>query len=145
MTPILLMKAIQDFLQTELAHDVTTVPAVHLGYLPQKNADTIHKEEFPFIIVRPQEGVDAMEGTKATILLLFATKSEDNEGFLAVLNLMERVRIKLLKKRVLDGKFRLELPFKWKFYDEQAHPEWFGEATTVWTMPSVQEEVDYGC
>jgi hypothetical protein len=144
MTPILLMKAVKAFLEQELGGDATTVPAVHLGYLPEKTAANRLNEEYPFILLRPQEGEDTEDGYRVKLLMLFATKADDEAGFLDVLNLMERIRIKLLKKRLVDSRFRLEMPYKWKFYDEQAEPEWFGEAVTTWTLPHVLEEVDYG-
>lgn len=145
MTTILLMQALKLFLQSELAGDVTTVPNVHLGYLPEKTAENRQQEEYPFILLRPIEGEGTEEQYRVKLLLLFATKSDDDSGFLDVLNLMERVRIMLLKKRLIDNRFYMEMPYKWKFYDEQAQPEWFGEAVTTWSLPHVQEEVDYGC
>lgn len=144
MTPILLMMAVKDFLEHELRNDATTVPAIHLGYLPEKTAANRLNEEYPFILLRPQDGEDTESQYQVKLLMLFATKSQDEAGFLDVLNLMERVRIKLLKQRLIDGRYHLEMPYKWKFYDEQAEPEWFGEAVTTWTLPHVQEEVDYG-
>lgn len=142
MTTVLLMKAIQAFLQAELADDVTTVPSIHLGFLPQKTHATIEIPEFPFIIIRPLEGQDEVSNNKTHIKLLFGTESPDNDGFMDVLNLMERVRISLLKVGVLDSRYAIERPYKWKFYDEQPFPEWVGEAMTLWTLPTIIQEVE---
>lgn len=141
MTVILVMRAIKSFLDAELAGDVSTVPAVHLGFLPTKTHENMNEKEFPFIIIRPLEG-EVTDSNRTQIRLLFGTESQDDDGFMDVLNLMERVRIALLKKRVIDHRYRLETPYKWKFYEEQPSPEWIGEATTQWTLPMVLEEVE---
>lgn len=143
MNVVLALQSLKKFIESELEGDVTTVPAVHIGYLPKKTHVNVEENEFPFVILRPLEGEDSDHETGfATIKLLFGTKSDDDEGFIDVLNVMERVRIALLKKRVLDQRYRLELPYKWKFHEEQPEPEWIGEATTKWLLPTVHEEVE---
>lgn len=140
MTVVLLMKAIESFLEQELAGNVSTVPAIHLGYLPKKTKDTLNAPEFPCILIRALKGFDE-DASRPKIKLFFATESEENDGFLELMNLMERVRIALLRKGCLDQRFRLERPYEWEIYEEQAEPVWIGEALTQWTMPTVLEEV----
>lgn len=141
MTVLLALRAIKSFLEGELSGDITVKPAIHIGFLPQKNRENANESEYPFIIVRPMDCEDA-EFNSTTIKLIFGTKAEDDEGYQDCLNIMERTRIALLKKRILDQRYRLETPYKWKFFEEQPHPEWIGEAVTRWTLPTVIEEVE---
>ncbi|WP_052087647.1 hypothetical protein [Paenibacillus wynnii] len=141
-TPILLLRAIKEFIQQTVEGDVQMSPSIHVGYLPQRNKDNLQDSEFPFILVRPGVGEDQQDNSKVTIKLIFGAKAEDDEGFMDLLNTMEQIRIALLRKRIINNRFKLELPYKWEFFDEQPYPEWYGIATTVWTLPSIQEEVE---
>lgn len=135
MTTVLLLNAIKQFLDSLLADNVTTVPEVHLGYLPQKTAQSIKDPIYPCIVVRVLEGEETAENNQVTIRLLFSTTSIEDDGFLETLNLMERVKNALLNQRVLDGRFEIDYPYKWKFFEEQAQPEWFGEAIVKFSLP----------
>lgn len=141
MTPALLLMAIQHFLSETLADNVVTIPAVHIGYLPSKTASNRDQPEYPFIIVRALEG-KVTDEHKVKVKLLFGTKSNDDEGYLDVLNLVERVRIAILRSGVLERKYRLdnEQPLMWKLYEEQPQPEWVAEATMTWLLPTIREE-----
>jgi hypothetical protein len=140
MTVVLLMRAIKAFIEAELVGDVSIVPAVHIGFLPHKTREKLDVPEFPCIIVRALEGSDE-DSSQPTIKLFFGVETQEEDGFLHLVNLMERVRIALLRKGILDNRYRLERPYKWKVYEEQADPVFIGEATTTWTMATVLEEV----
>lgn len=143
MTPVMLMMAIKDFLKKELADDAATIPAVHLGALPSKNAENRNDPVFPLIIVRPMEGDGDDKESRAQVKLLFGTQSEDDSGFIDVLNLMERVRILLMKQRIIDKKFRIESNWKWQFLEDQPEPQWICQAVTTWTLPPIRQEVKH--
>lgn len=147
MSPVLLMHALRTFLETGLAGGLLPVPMIHVGCLPDVKSEETPNEERPLILILPQEGEDVKEQYRVKILLQFAAKSREGAGVLDVLNLMERVRILLLETRLLNKCFSLEMPYQWKLYDEQIQMQtgWFGEAVTVWTLPHVMEEVEYGC
>lgn len=143
MTPILLIEALKEFISGVVADMVLpTTPTVHLGYLPSKTKENAGQSDMNFIIIRPLSGEDQEDRNKVTVKLLFGTESQDDDGFMDVFNVMETVRIALLKKRIIEHLFPLELPYKWKFFEEQPQPDWFGEAETIWALPTVQQEVD---
>jgi hypothetical protein len=139
----MLMMAIKDFLKKELADDAATIPAVHLGALPSKTAENRNDPVFPLIIVRPMEGDSDDKESRAQVKLLFGTQSEDDSGFIDVLNLMERVRILLMKQRIIDKKFRIESNWKWQFLEDQPEPQWICQAITTWTLPQIRQEVKH--
>lgn len=143
MTPVMLMMAIKDFLKKELADDAATIPAVHLGALPSKTAENRNDPVFPLIIVRPMEGDGDDKESRAQVKLLFGTQSEDDSGFIDVLNLMERVRILLMKQRIIEKKFRIESNWKWQFLEDQPEPQWICQAVTTWTLPPIRQEVKH--
>ncbi|CAH1058854.1 hypothetical protein [Paenibacillus pseudetheri] len=143
MTSVMLMIAIKDFLKKELADDAVTIPAVHLGALPSKTAENRNDPVFPLIIVRPMDGDSDNDESRVQVKLLFGTQSEDDSGFIDVLNLMERVRILLMRQRIIDKKFRIESNWKWQFLEDQPEPQWICQAITTWTLPQIRQEVKY--
>ncbi|MDU5945827.1 MAG: hypothetical protein E6Z15_01970 [Paenibacillus macerans] len=142
-TPILLSGAIKRFIEGVLADYVSEQVQVHEGYLPTKTAENIHTPDYPYVIVRLHTGDAQDSGHTVSVLLYFGTKSEDDEGFKDVLNVMEHVRIALLKQRVIENQFRMELPYTWELFEGQPQPEWVGMAKTKWTLPAVLEEVHF--
>ncbi|MEK4882335.1 MULTISPECIES: hypothetical protein [Paenibacillus] len=143
MTPVMLMMAIKEFLKKELADEAATIPAVHLGALPSKTAENRDDPVFPLIIVRPMEGDSDDKESRAQVKLLFGTQSDDDSGFVDVLNLMERVRILLMRQRIIDKKFYIEPNWKWQFLEDQPEPQWICQAITTWTLPQIRQEVKH--
>lgn len=141
MTPVMLMLSLKALLETELADTASAVPTVHLGYLPGQTAGNTEATPYPVILIRPIEGQGDKESTVVQIKLLFSTQSEDDSGLIDLLNLMERVRILLLRQRILDHQFRIDPNWKWKFYEDQPVSEWLAELVTTWAMPQIRQEV----
>ncbi|WP_028551753.1 hypothetical protein [Paenibacillus sp. UNC451MF] len=119
------------------------VPCVHAGYLPQQRSSDEDNSDIPYILVRVVSGEDDIEQGTVRIKLLFGTHSREDDGFFSTLNLMEKVRQGLLKSRTVDDKYRMEMPYKWHLFEDQPYPEWIGEAETIWTVPTIIEEVQY--
>ncbi|WP_339225717.1 hypothetical protein NYE80_31020 [Paenibacillus sp. FSL H7-0357] len=140
-TIFLLIKAIQTFLENELVDDAFAVPNVYLGDLPPNSADSQEDPEYPFIIIRPFEGEGGKDNIQSQIKLLFRTRPRDNSGFIDLLNLMERVRILLMRQGILEKKFAINDSWKWKLIEEQPMLEWVGEVITTWTLPQIKREV----
>ncbi|MEK5469538.1 hypothetical protein MKY64_31525 [Paenibacillus sp. FSL R7-0210] len=138
MTITLLILAIQKFLQKELADDTQPVPPVQLGYL---SPNTSVNPVYPVIMIRPAEGEGDSGQGQIQMKLQFGTYSEDDTGLVELLNLMERVRILLLRQRVLEQKFRLEASWTWKLDEEHPSAVWRGELTTTWALPQIRQEV----
>lgn len=137
MTITLLIMAIQKFLKEQLADDMLPVPPVLLGYLPQSNAG---KPVYPVIMIRPAEGEGDSGQGQIQIKLQFGTQSEDDTGLIDLLNLMERVRILLLRKRVLESKFVMDGSWKVKLNEEHPADDWGGELVTTWALPEIRQE-----
>jgi len=68
---------------------------------------------------------------------------DEQEGGLMLLNLMERMRIALEKRVVLDNRFELDLSEgpECYIYREDTAPYFGGEMWTSWYMPTVKREV----
>lgn len=67
----------------------------------------------------------------------------EEEGALALLNLMERLRISLLKQVVIGNRYQLDLSegLELFIYPEDTAPYYAGEMTSTWIIPSVAREV----
>ncbi len=72
--------------------------------------------------------------------------SDEQEGGLALLNLMERLRIALWQKGVLGKQFILdrEQGLESLIYPEDTATYYNGEMISVWKIPSVERMVTYG-
>lgn len=80
----------------------------------------------------------------AIIRSVFCVYHEDGqEGGLLLLNLMERVRIALMKQVVIGGQFTLDLRegLDALFYTEKTAPFYGGEMISQWRMKSIGREL----
>ncbi|UHA74465.1 hypothetical protein [Paenibacillus sp. 481] len=122
-------------------------PRIHIWDLPpktapnQQNPPKSQESDFPFIIVRADEGVDEENESTVQVKLFFGTVSRDEEGVIDVVNLIEGIRQTVLKSRILGGKLRLKFPLKVKVYEDQPNPHWVAEMTTLWEAPRIFQEV----
>lgn len=71
--------------------------------------------------------------------------SDEQEGGLALLNLMERLRIALLRQQVIGKQFKLDLEIGLEslVYPEPSAPYYLGETLSVWKLPVVEREVNH--
>ena len=70
--------------------------------------------------------------------------SDDHEGALMLLNLMDRIRISLQKNPIVDGKYELNMTedgITDFVYPDDTAPFFMGEMVTEWIMPPVEREV----
>lgn len=140
-TPNLLLHAIRDFLVGELAGDFTE-PPVYLYDLPHKTKGNQSVDEPPYIVIRATSGSDDAEASMVKVALVFGVKDSEL-GIATLSNLMERVRIALLRTRLLGKQFTLQEPYQWEIFDEQPQPIYEGIATTTWMLPTIRQEVPY--
>lgn len=130
---------------TKLIH---RAPDVYKGRLP-------HSKEFkkyvPYIIVQVTNSTHTQkEGDKPRFMvpvrLVFCVYCEDEqEGSVMLLNLMDRVRYKLLK-RVQVGKYSLlnvHEPLESNVYQEDTAPYFAGEMVGTFVLPGIEREVDF--
>ena len=119
---------------------------VHLMRLPDSEAA---KKKAPYIIHQIITGKDAQKpGEKATctteIRSIFCVYCPDEEeGGMLLLNLMERLRIALLRQAVLDQRYQLDLEAGLEIilYPDDSAPYYAGEMASRWRLPGIEREV----
>ncbi|GHV06346.1 hypothetical protein FACS1894217_04850 [Clostridia bacterium] len=113
---------------------------------PTEEAET---EEVPYIIIQPLNGNDTQEAGQypqadAKIRFVIATYSADNStGALSVLTIIDRLRLAFERRGVIAEQYQLMPPLEWVIYPEDTAPYFLGEISTVWTIPAVQQEVNF--
>lgn len=128
---------------TDSPNDEQRAPTVINGFLPPKRSKD--DPDFPFVIVRPGEGTTGSDGmSRVTVKMLIGCFSEDFDGHEYGLIVLAQLRTGFMQHPTLESRFRMELPFNWKLYDDQPYPEWMIEITTQWTIPTPQEIPDEG-
>lgn len=163
MTAAMLLRALCDFLRGLLVEYAAakgddgrfTPPQVFEWYLPFKNPKAPEKIDFPYVVARVVSGEDSRDlnvGSTVQVKLFFGVYDEGERvdgllhptGAYDLINLMEHVRIGLQRQQVIGNRFRIEMPYKWSIPEEQPYPLWVGEATTIWTVQSVTEQMTGG-
>lgn len=95
--------------------------------------------------VWPESGVEPV--SKAVVRTVFGIYHPDSqEGPLALLGLIERLRIALWRQRGINGQFIFDRKAgaDYLIYEKQFPPFYAGEMLTTWKLPSVRLEVNYG-
>lgn len=158
MTPLMLQKALNDFLQENVASKINVKyvnkkgetkevnPTVVNGWILPKvqtkeNANALINEEYAHIATRITE----INNSDVTIKILFGIQSYDEHvnapnGYTELCNLLERTKNTLLKKRILNKKYEIHENVKSVIAEEQEYPYWSCEMTTTWVLPKVYEE-----
>lgn len=118
--------------------------------LPDSNSA---KKKAPYIIHQIITGKDLQKSgnlcqSETTIRSIFCVYCDDEqEGSLLLLNLMERLRIELLKKVIIAGQFQLLLDddngIEALIYPDDTAPYFAGEMVSRWRLPAVEREVSY--
>lgn len=129
-------------------------PAVHLMRLPQFRDST---RKAPYTLHQVITGRDAQSaGTRvpdasAVVRTVFCVYHPDEEeGALALLNLMERFRIALLEQVVIGKQFKLDLKagLEMMAYPDEGDihtaPYYLGEALSTWILPGIERKAPYG-
>lgn len=127
----------------------TRAPAVHLMRLPDSRSVT---KIAPYILIRYVTSISKeADGQKteynAVIRMIFCVYGKDEEeGALNLVNVMDSVRIKLLKKVVVGKCFRLdkEKGLESLVYEDDTAPYYAGEMVGTFQLPPIEREVDYG-
>lgn len=118
-------------------------------YLMRLPDSTAAAKKAPYIIHQAITGSDSQpEGQRvqcvAAIRSIFCVYSDDEQvGGMLLLNLMERVRIALLRQVVIGQQFELDLQngFEQLIYPDNTAPYYAGEMMSNWKMPAVEREV----
>lgn len=118
---------------------------VYLMRLPDSRAAT---KKAPYIIHQLVTGKDTQpagrqESGSSVVRSVFCVYCDDEqEGAFHLLNLMERLRIRLLRQVVIGQQYQLDLEagVEMLIYPEDSAPYYAGEMSTTWKMPSVERE-----
>ena len=103
----------------------------------------------PYVIHQILTGRDSQpSGDRATgrttVRTIFGVYNDDEqEGALMLLNLMERLRISLLKKVLIADQYMLDLEdgIDTIIYSDDTWPYYAGEMLTTWNIPAVEREL----
>lgn len=113
---------------------------VHKMRLPDSRSA---KKKAPYIIHQVITGKDTT-ASSAVVRSIFCVYNErEDEGGLMLLNLMERVRIALLKAGTVGEQFTLDINagMERMIYPDDTAPFYAGEMISTWKMPRVEREV----
>ena len=157
MTPVVLLDDLQKFIEENtkdilLEVKVRTGPAtekqraakVYKMGLPEKDDTT---QQIPYVLLKVLTGADKREerqqkSSEVRVRMIVATYSQDGEqGPLALLNVILRIRERLQKQHIIGGRFCLEYPFEYIIYQDTTPPYYLGEIMTIWSIPSIEREV----
>lgn len=128
------------------AEKITRAADIHLMRLPDSRAA---QKKAPYIIHQLITGKDIQpqgedESASAVVRSIFCVYNDDEEeGSLMLVNLMERLRIHLLKQVVIGDQFQLDLVagLESMIYPEDTAPYYAGEMVSTWILPAIQREV----
>ena len=82
-------------------------PQVVNGYLPPKR--TGQKDDFPFVLVRADEGATDQDSTEVKVSIIVGTYSEEYDGHEYCLNVMARIRTALCSLPGMVGSVRISV------------------------------------
>lgn len=96
-------------------------------------------DALPYIIVRLDSGgvENQTEPHLLSVLLLVGIYDEnpDQQGHVAVLEIMEAIQERFHRNRVLAGQFKFTGAFHWALQQEESFPYYFGAATMEFQAP----------
>ena len=159
MTRIVLLEQLRDFSKAVTSEIIMPVKMqdgddapqfraadVYLMRLPDSRAAT---KKAPYILHQLITGNDTQRSgerceSSAMVRSIFCVYSKDEqEGALLLLNLMERVRIELLRKVVIGRQFTLDLEASLEtlIYPDDTAPYFAWELISTWHLPAVEREV----
>ena len=114
-------------------------PAVFVGNLPDKESE---KKAAPYILLKLLTGKDDNDGSICRVRVICVTFSEDKqENYIQCLNLITRIKTKLLKDVVVGKRFSCQKPIEFTVYGDDLEVYQIGEIMTVWEMQQVKRDV----
>lgn len=159
MSKLMTLEAYQKFLQEKVASGIKLQkandnnvssyelvrPQVHIGWVPPKGYLPEDMDyTVPCIIVGYDEADNDGQDAELSMRLSFAVYSPgkhetktgggiqytpDFQGYVDLLNLMERTERELTRQRVIGGVTTIQFPLKSGMYTEQPYPYWYGWLT----------------
>ncbi len=123
--------------------------SIYMTRLPDSKAAM---KKAPYILHQIISGQDVqipgqLDIALATVRSIFCVyHSDEQEGGLALLGLMERLRIALLETGIIGKQFLLsrEAGLESLVYPENSAPYYAGEIISTWRLPTIERKVQYG-
>jgi len=123
---------------------------VYLMRLPDQAAA---KKKVPYIIhqlvtAKDHQSAGERASSIAVVRTIFVVYSQDEQdGSLALLNLMERLRLALERQIVIGKRFQLDMEadVDQLIYPDNTKPYYIGEMSTTWKIPAIKREVSVVC
>lgn len=120
---------------------------VYLTRLPDGTSAT---KKAPYVLHQVITGMDQQpQGQRVTSSakvrsICCVYNDDEQEGGLMLLNLMERLRIAMLRQVVIGGQFTLDLEagLETLVYPDDTAPYFVGEMISTWKLPPVEREVN---
>ena len=165
MTKVVLLERLRDFTRTATGEIIMPTKMqkgdteqkyraadVYLMRLPDSNSAT---KKAPYILHQVITGKDTQPSgnrpessvTVRSIFCVYHDNEEEGEeeGGMMLLNLMETLRIALMRQVVIGRQFQLDLEagIETLVYPEDTAPFYAGEMITTWSLPAVEREVSF--
>lgn len=161
MTRIALLERLRDFTKAATAELMMPVrmqkgdteqqyrpTAVYLMRLPDGKSAT---KKAPYVLHQLITGKDQqsrgqnIEASAQVRSICCVYNDDEQEGGLMLLNLVERLRVALLKQVVIGGQFTLDLEVGLEvlIYPDDTAPYFVGEMISTWKLPAIEREVSY--
>lgn len=147
MTHILLIEQLKLFVQQATANLLLPTSEgndsllnVYKMHLPEK---TNNRKDVPYVIIQIVKSEDSqnegeLSASVCSIRFVFAIYSENAEdGQMALLDAISRVRIALLQKQIIGEQFALIHPLSISLYPDDDPPYFFGEINTQFSLPPI--------
>lgn len=112
--------------------------------LPEKKEEA-DEEHFPYIIIRPTDGILDSDHEIATTTIIFGVydESENKQGAADLMNMIEKYKNHLAYS-VIVGNYEVIFPITWEMQDEDTHPFYFGGMAIIWKLQNMkQKEADF--
>lgn len=129
----------KDFQLSTKVKDIVKIPDVHIGYLPPKMKN-IQNTEYPYVIIKfSNESSKPHEISKTRVYIIAGAYSEDVEGWKDVLNILNRIKVGLMKLPFI-GPFEI-IEYTTDLPEEQPLPEWIAYSVIDLSAPTIRQEV----
>ena len=122
-------------------------PTVYKMNLPERED---YLSRIPYVLIQFLSSKDELEKDEndrqsiANIRVLIAIYDSDGEdGGLRVLEIIERIRLRLQAGMLLDQNFMLQMPFNAEVYPDDTGNYFLGEINMVWSIPTIDRTKYY--
>lgn len=152
MTPIFLQKALKeefevlfsDFVSSNDTNFEKRGVSVYEQDLPLEMETEDEETKTPFIIVRLSEGEQEQreDAEMVTVIIIFCARDTawSRSGYKDVLNMMQKVKERLLKNPIVGRYYTAELPLKWVIQEGESHDIYYGGMELTFACPAIQRE-----